>query len=483
MNAKHVIAVDLGAGSGRVMDVAFDGTSFTLQTLHRFKNAPVRVRETLFWDVLGLWRDIQEGLTARPPATASIGVDTWGVDFALLDAHGQLLGNPVAYRDLSRVQGYDWLLGRFDRRQIFDHTGIQFMPINSLYQFAAWLQQGNPILERASTMLTMPDLFHYWLTGEKSSEFTNATTTQMLNPALQDWDRDLLAQIGLPTQYLPPIIHAGDRIGHWEGIPVIAPPTHDTGSAVIAVPTTTRDYAYLSSGTWSLLGLEVDAAVINDTTYASNVTNEGGYHGTYRLLKNIMGLWVIEQTLETWRAAGRPYTYEQSMAMVEAAEDPFRSWIDPDDVRFLPPGDMAARARAYCVEHGQPPPETDAQVLTTLYISLALKYRWVLESLQTVSGQHIRQLHIIGGGSQNRVLNQMTANALNLPVYAGPVEATALGNGIVQLLTLGELGSLAEARDLLRRTLNVETYEPHNTATWQAHYERYREWMYTRGMA
>ena len=474
MSAAHVIAIDLGAGSGRVMDVAFNGQQIALTELHRFKSPPVRVRDTLYWDALNIWQHIQDGLTQRPDKTASLGVDTWGVDFALLDKNGQLLANPVYYRDTARAEAYDWLLERFSHREIFDHTGIQFMPINSLYQFAAWLRADSPLPDAAATMLTMPDLFHYWLTGEKASEFTNATTTQMFNPALGDWDRELLEKIGLPTHFLPPIIRAGDRVGQWEGIPVIAPPTHDTGSAVVAVPTTTRNYAYLSSGTWSLLGLEVEEAIINETTYNANLTNEGGYNDTYRLLKNIMGLWIIEQTLDTWRQDGNSYTYEECMQMVEAESDRFRSLVNPDDDRFLPPGDMPTRVRDYCREHDQPIPETDAQILTTLYASLALKYRYVLDDLIAVSGQDIQQLHIIGGGSQNRVLNQMTANAIGRPVYAGPVEATALGNGIVQLITLGELNSLTDARHMLSQTIGVTAYEPQNTETWQAHYDRYR---------
>lgn len=473
MSAKHVIAVDLGAGSGRVMDVAFDGERFEQTELHRFKSPPVQVRETFYWNVLEIWREILDGLGKRNADTAAIGVDTWGVDFALIDKHGDLLANPVYYRDASRVAGYEWLLGHFAKRTIYDRTGIQFMPINSLYQLAAWHQMESPLLGAADTLLTMPDLFHYWLTGERSNEFTNATTTQMFNPARGDWDRDLLAEMGIPNHFLPSMVYAGDKIGAWEGIPVIVPPTHDTASAVVAVPTTTADYAYLSSGTWSLLGLEVRQAVINDDTYAANITNEGGYNDTYRLLKNIMGLWIIEQTLETWRQAGRDYSYEQCMAMVAAEDDRFRSLVDPDDVRFLPPGDMPERVRDYCREHDQPVPETDAQILTTLYVSLALKYRYVLDALQTASGQAIQQLHIIGGGSQNRVLNQMTANAIGCPVYAGPTEATALGNAVVQLITLGELGSLSEARQVLSGSVGVIPYTPEDSDTWQAHYERY----------
>ena len=483
MSARHVIAVDLGAGSGRVIDVAFDGETITLNELHRFTSPPVKLPDAHYWDALHIWREVLAGLAKRPADTAAIGVDTWGVDFALLDRSGALLGNPVYYRDLGRADAYDWAMANYDRRIIFDGTGIQFIPINSLYQLIAWERAESMVLNAADTLLTMPDLFHYWLTGEKASEFTNATTSQMVNPATGDWNRELVSSMNIPTHFLPLIIRAGDRLGTWNNIPVIVPPTHDTASAVVAVPTTTSDYAYLSSGTWSLLGLEVADAVLDDKAYAANVTNEGGYDHTYRLLKNIMGLWIIEEALRTWREDGTDYSYEQVMALVDGNDDPFRSLIDPDDPRFLPPGDMAARARAYCQETGQPVPGTDAQVLTAFHVGLALKYRHVLDMLQDVAGKEIRQLHIIGGGSQNRVLNQMTANAIGRPVYAGPTEATALGNGVVQLISLGELGGLADARAMLSAALDVVAYEPQDTATWAAQAERYRNLITTKGNA
>lgn len=475
MSAVHVTSIDLGAGSGRIMDVAFDGTRIALNELHRFRSPPVQVRDTAYWDALHIWRNIIDGLAKRNPQTASIGVDTWGVDFAMLDKNGALLGNPIYYRDAGRTRAYNATIGRFPKRDIFDGTGVQFLPINSLYQLIAWQIDGSPILDAADTLLTMPDLFHYWLTGVKASEFTNATTTQMLNPIAGEWDRATLERVGLSTHFLPPIVRAGEKIGTWNNIPVIVPPTHDTASAVVAVPTPTENYAYLSSGTWSLLGLELPQAIINDETFTANLTNEGGYNNTIRLLKNIMGLWVIEQTLATWRANGTDYSYDQVMAMVEAEADPFSALIDPNDQRFLPPGNMPERVRSFCQEHNQPIPASDAAVLTTLHVSLALKYRHVLDTLERVSGQSVAQLHIIGGGSQNRVLNQMTANAIGRPVYAGPTEATAIGNAVVQLITLGELGSLQEARVMLSETIGVQDYQPQDTTTWQAHYERYRD--------
>ncbi|MEO1442069.1 MAG: FGGY family carbohydrate kinase, partial [Chloroflexota bacterium] len=367
MSAVHVAAVDLGAGSGRVMDVAFDGKGIHLTELHRFTSPPVTLPDGTYWDALHIWRHVQDGLAKRPDGTASVGVDTWGVDIAMIDKHGGLLGNPIYYRDNRRAIAYDDLKERFSFRQIFDGTGIQFMPINTLYQLVAWQAEGNPILDTADAMLTMPDLFHYWLTGNRVNEFTNATTTQMLNPVTGDWNRNLLSKLGIPTHFFAPVVRAGEKIGEWEGIQVIAPGTHDTASAVVAVPTTTQNYAYLSSGTWSLLGVELNEPIINDAAFAGNLTNEGGYNNTIRLLKNIMGLWIIEETLATWRKNGTDYDYEQVMAMVEAADDPFHTVIDPNNHRFLPPGDMAARAADFCQEKSLPVPETDAQILTCLH--------------------------------------------------------------------------------------------------------------------
>ena len=475
MAVKHVIAIDLGAGSGRVMDVQFDGTRLQLNELYRFANYSADVMGTSYWDVLSIWKHIQTGLSKRPRDTASIGVDTWGVDIAMLDKNGQLLANPVHYRDADRADAMEWVLERISRREVYFRTGIQFIPFNTLYLLGSWVRSGSPLLDAADTMLAMPDLLHYWLTGEKYSEFTNATTTQMFNPTLNDWDREMLQSIGIPTHFLPPTIRAGDRIGKYESIPVIAPPTHDTASAVVAVPTVTSDYAYLSSGTWSLLGIEVKEAIINEAAFEANVTNEGGYNNTYRLLKNIMGLWILEQSLVTWREMGRDYSYEQCQQMARSAAEPFRSLFDPDDLLFYPPGNMPERIQRFCKDTKQPVPETDAEIMTAIHVSMALKYRHALEQLESISGQAIRQLHIIGGGSQNHVLNQMTANAIGRPVYAGPSEATTLGNAVVQLITLGELASLEEARTMLYETTGVVPFEPKDMAVWNEAYQRFQD--------
>lgn len=472
MTTKNVLAVDLGAESGRVIRVGFDGSRFHFEEVHRFPNIPVQTGSTLYWDVLRLWHEITTGIHVAGKQIAGIGVDTWGVDFALLDRDGRLLSNPVHYRD-SRTDGmFDWVFERVPRRTVFERTGIQFMIINALYQLASLVAHNSPLLESATTLLPIPDLFNYWLSGEKSAEFSHVTTSQCFNPRAGDWDFETLGALGVPTSIFPSIVQPGTRIGAYHGIPVIVPACHDTGSAVVGVPTTTTNYAYLSSGTWSLIGLEVKEPVINDAAYAANVTNEGGAYGTFRLLKNVMGLWIAQQCRATWQQQGTEYTYDQLTAAAIDAE-PFRSLIDPDDPAFLPPGDMPARIHDFCSRTSQPKPETIGQIMRTVYESLALKYRFALDRLTSLAGNGVDHLHIIGGGSQNRLLNQMTADATGRTVIAGPVEATALGNAIVQFIALGELDNIAQAREILHHTTGTEVYTPKHSAEWQAAYERF----------
>ena len=471
MAETHVIAVDLGASSGRVMDVAFDGRRLRLREVHRFPNIPVQTPQKLYWDVLRLWHEITTGI-AGVDGAASIGVDSWGVDYALLDRSGELLANPIHYRDPRTNGAMQWVFEHMPRREIFQRTGIQFLQLNGLFQLAASIRDGSPLLDQAETLLTITDLFNYWLTGSKSCEFTETTTLQLYNPHIGDWDRELMTAVGIPTHILTPIVAPGTRIGRYEGIDVIAPACHDTGSAVVAVPTLNRDYAYLSSGTWSLLGLELDAPIISDAAYAANVTNEGGYGGTWRLLKNIMGLWIADQCRAHWKADGVDYSFAQLTALVEAA-DPFKTFIEPDDPVFLPAGAMPSRVIEFCRSHGQPLPESNAEVMAAVYASLAYKYRYVLEQLIAVSGQSVDCLHIIGGGSKNAPLNQMTANAIGRPVIAGPAEATAIGNAIAQLIAIGELSDVAQARQMLSETELTFRYDPQDTRAWEFHYDRF----------
>ena len=472
MTSQTVLAVDLGAKSGRVMAVHFDGAQLSVEELHRFPNPVTAVRGTLYWDVLHLWRNIQQGIAlGQAHHPAAIGVDTWALDFALLDARGSLLANPVMYRD-ARTEGMlEAVFARVPRREVFQQTGIQFMQINTLYQLMSLAVAGSPLLDAADTFLTIPDLLNYWLTGARVCEFTNATTTQMLNPQTGTWAGALLDALGLPTRILPEIVPPGTRLGQYEGIPVIAPATHDTGSAVAAVPAATPNFAYISSGTWSLVGLEVPQPIISDASYAANLTNEGGVAQTYRLLKNVMGLWILQQCQATWRAEGTDYSYNDLVQIARQAP-PLKAIINVDDPCFLPPGDHPRLIREWCQAHGQPIPATHGEIVRCVLESLALKYRAVLATLRQVSGQQVDALHIVGGGARNALLNQFTADATGLPVVAGPIEATVLGNAAVQLIALGELDSIAQARQIIAGLDNRGTYAPQPTSQWDDAYQR-----------
>lgn len=473
MSRKTVLAVDLGAESGRVIAVDFDGSRLELSELHRFANGPVSVRGTLHWDALRLWQEVQHGIAkGHERRPVSLGVDTWGVDFGLLDQRGQLLGNPVHYRDRRTEGVFERVQARLGRETIFAHTGIQFMPINTLYQLAALAEVGDPQLAAAATFLTMPDLLNYWLTGERACEFTIASTTQLYDGRAGRWATELLEPLGIPTAIFPRVVAPGTLLGVYEGMSVIAPACHDTGSAVAAVPALGPDFAYISSGTWSLVGLEVPAPVVTPAALAANATNEGGVAGTTRLLKNVMGLWLVQQCRATWQAEGSPYSYDELVALTDAAP-PLRALVDPNDPRFLPPGDHPELIRAFCRETDQPPPEGHGATVRCVFESLALAYRAVLDQLRALTGRAVTAIHVVGGGSRNALLCQMTADATGLPVVAGPVEATVLGNAIVQLIALGELGGLAEARALVAAAGGQARYEPRDRAPWDEAYGRF----------
>lgn len=480
MTTLTVLAVDLGAESGRVMAVHFDGRSLRLEELHRFPNTIVTLNGTLHWDFLRLWNDIQAGIEkGRALHPASIGVDTWGIDFGLLDSRGDLIGNPVHYRDSRTTGMMDRAFAKVSRAEIFAQTGIQFLTINTLYQLLSMVESGSPQLQIAETFLTAPDLLNYWLTGEKKCEFTNATTTQLFNPTTGRWATDLMDALGIPSHIFPKVIPPGSRLGSYAGIPVIAPACHDTGSAVVAVPARTADFAYISSGTWSPIGLEVERPILTPEALAANVTNEGGMSGKYRLLKNVTGLWILQQCRATWAAAGEALSYGEIVELARSA-DSLMTVFDPNDPAFLSPGDHPQRIRDYCRPAGLPVPETPAQVARSVLESLALSYRQTLEEITAVAGrsssaQGVSTLHIVGGGSQNRLLNQMTADATGLPVVAGPVEATVIGNALVQLITLGEISGLDQARAVVADMDELHRYEPRSSAAWDEMYSRYQE--------
>jgi rhamnulokinase len=470
-----LLAVDLGNESGRLMQIGYDGAGITAREAYRFPNHPVTVNGTLYWDVLRLWHEIQGSVDRHVADAAGIAIDSFGVDFGLLDQRGHLIANPVHMRDARTTGMIEWVTARVPREVLFQRTGIGFYVINTLYQLASLLRDAPYQLEAAHTLLTMPNLINYWLTGEALSEFTHSTTTQCYAPARRDWDYETLDAIGVQRRIFPPIVPPGQRIGAYRGVPVFTVASHDTGSAVVAVPTETPHYCYISSGTWSLFGVEVDAPVTTPAAMHANFTNEGGAGGKYRLLKMVMGLWILQQCRVVWGEQGLPTDYDSLFAQAAHAA-PFAALFDPDDARFFAPGDMPARIRDFCRETGQPIPQSAGEVVRSLMESLALKYRVVLEELIAVTGQSIEAVHIVGGGAQNAMLCAMTANAVGRPVLAGPNEATALGNGLVQLIALGELGGLADARALIRRSLPPTRYDPVQGmgGVWDAAYERFR---------
>jgi rhamnulokinase len=460
------IAVDLGAESGRVIAGLWDGKTMRMEELHRFSNGPVHVNGTMRWDVVRLWAEIQSGIALAKSkfgtTIVSIGVDTWGVDFVLLSKSGELLGLPFHYRD-RRTQGM--LAKAFEvvaREEIFGATGAQFMEINSLYQLLAFQKNSPELLRAADRFLMIPDFFNWRLCGAKVGEFTNATTTQCLGPIRRDWAHEMLARFSLPTTMFPEIVPPGTKLGKCEGIDVIAPATHDTASAVAAIPTESTGkttWAYLSSGTWSLLGVEVREAVLTSRALDLNFTNEGGVDGTYRLLKNIMGLWLVQECKRAFARHGKNYDYAE-LARLAMDAPPFRSLIGPDDPRFLNPPDMPGAIQQSCRETLQPIPETEGQIIRCVYESLALKYAKVIGWLEELTGTRIQTIHVVGGGSKNTVLNSFTANACNRRVIAGPGEATALGNVLVQARARGEISSLAQLREIARTSSDLQAFAP-----------------------
>jgi rhamnulokinase len=473
MANKTVLAIDLGAESGRVMAAHFDGQTIRMEEVQRFPNISALVRGTHYWDFVGLWQHIQQGIQkGKAQRPASLGLDTWGVDFGLLARDGSLLSNIVHYRDARTDGMMEAVFARVPRDEVFAQTGIQFMQLNTLYQLMSLVQAQSPLLDIADTFLTAPDVFNYWLTGEKVCEFSNATTTQLYNPLEGNWAYRLMDALGIPNRIFPTIVLPGTRLGAYEDIPVIAPACHDTGSAVAAVPAQTPHYAYLSSGTWSLLGLEVTQPVVNAAALKANVTNEGGVYGTFRLLKNVTGLWLLQQCRATWAAAGEAHDYAELTTMAEAAPA-LISFVDPDDPLFLHPGDYPAHIRAICQRTGQAVPEDKGAVVRCALESLALKYRYFLDKLTALSGKQVDVLHIIGGGAQNHLLCQMTADAIGKPVLAGPVEATALGNALVQFITLGEVSDISEGRRLVAASTQFAHYEPQHQTQWSDAYQRF----------
>jgi rhamnulokinase len=467
-----VAAVDLGAASGRVMVGRVGPDELRLAEAYRFPNVPVEVRGTLHWDILALHGGVVEGLRVaarEAPGLASVGIDSWGVDYGLLDADGRLLGNPVHHRDRRTDGVMATVAERVPDQELYETTGLQQLPINTLYQLVA--ATGTAELESARTFLMIPDLLAYWLTGQVGAEATNASTTQLYDVRSRTWARDLIRRIGIPDRIFPALREPGDsvatllprvveQVGLPAPVPVTAVGSHDTASAVVGVPARDDRFAYISCGTWSLVGLELDAPVLSDASRRANFTNEGGVDGRIRYLRNVMGLWLLQESVRTWEAGGS--SIDLGRLLHEAAEVPaFGALVDPDDPAFLPPGDMPTRIRQVCLRTGQTPPTTAAQTSRCILDSLAVAYRRTLREAQELSGREVDTVHLVGGGVHNTLLCQLTADACGLPVLAGPVEAASLGNVLVQARAADAVaGGLEELRDLVARTHQVVRYEP-----------------------
>ena len=491
MADKAYLAIDMGASSGRHVMGLFDGQKLRLEEVYRFENGAVEVDGNLYWDLLGLWTNVRAGLRAADTRlggdVASVGVDTWGVDFGLLGRGDELLGNPYHYRDRRTNDMPDAAFGVVSREEIFRHTGLQFLQFNTLFQLLAMKRANSPLLETAQTLLMIPDLFHWLLTGVKCNEMTEASTSQFYNPVTGDWATELLEKFGLRTDILGKIEQPGTELGPLRknliaetglsAAKVVLPASHDTGSAVAAVPAQSipgqrPDWCYISLGTWALMGIESPKPVINDTVLRLNFTNEGGVDRTSRVLKNITGMWLLQECRRMWNHGGRNWDWEDLNRLSGAAQ-PLASFIDPDASDFVAPANMPETICEFCKRTGQTVPEDEGAVLRCALDSLALKFRHVLGMCEELAGGRMETIHIVGGGTQNRQLCQAAADACGRRVVAGPIEATAIGNVMVQAVSAGDVASLAEAREVIGRSFEVDEYEPHETAMWDEAYERF----------
>ena len=482
---RAYLALDFGAESGRAILARLHSGVLVTEEIRRFKNEAVESGGSLHWDVSKLWWEVQSALEGlKETDLAGIGVDAWGVDYALLGERGELLQNPYHYRDPRTDGVMKEVFGKVAREEIYESTGIQFMPINTIYQLYAAMRDTPALLKRAQKLVMIPDLFHYWLTGRAVCEYTNATTTQLVNPVTRTWARELITRLGLPSHLLTEIVEPGTRIGTLlpsisrgstlSGTAVIAPATHDTGSAVAAI-SAREGTAFLSSGTWSLLGTELDAPVISAEALRLNFTNEGGVDGTTRLLKNVMGLWMLQCCRHSWSAQGRSYEHSELLDLA-LREDSFRCLVDPDHLSFLRPADMPAAIDQFCARTHQPFPKTQGAYVRTILESLAFKYRLVVHNLEQLVRRPIEKIRVIGGGAKNRLLNQMTADATGRSVLAGPAEATAVGNVGMQMLATGGATSLKEVRNIVDRSFPVDRFEPLDTGKWDRHAERFEQY-------
>ena len=486
MKTRNFLALDLGAESGRAILGSIDGDQLKLNEIHRFNNDPVYIGNRFYWNPLSIFVEMKHGLalaeTSRNICIDAVGIDTWGVDFALLDKNDTLLDNPRNYRD-DRTNGFpQQAFKEVSKKDIFAQTGTQFLKINTLYQLLS--MRNTTSLDVATTLLMMADLFNFFFTGSKTTEFSNATTTQMYNPNTGTWAYDLLNRFQLPTNFLPNIVEPGTIIGSLRGsiqkelnlpnIPFIAPATHDTGSAVAAIPIKKGqgDFIYISSGTWSLMGIQTDKPILSRQALENNFTNEGGFGHTFRFLKNIMGLWIIQECRRDWHKTGMQLDYERLIDLANKAT-PFAALFDPDDERFLAPGDMPKRLKEYWIESEQEFVDSPGSLVRSTLESLSLKYRYTCELIESILQRDFDVIHMVGGGVQNKLLCQFTANATKKTVIAGPVEATAIGNIIVQAIGINEVSNIDQAHQLIRNSFVTETYIPRENEIWDSAYEKF----------
>lgn len=482
-NIKRVLAFDFGASSGRAIIGKFDGDKITLEEVHRFTNDPVEVQGTIYWDILRLFHEVKQGIIKAKNAGGfdSIGVDTWGVDFGLIDEFGCLLENPIHYRDRRTKGILDEAFQLIPCEELYAITGIQFMELNTVFQLLALKNKRPHILERADKMLFLPDLFTYMLTGKKVTEYSIATTSQMIDLKTRGWSETVLEKLGIPARLLNEIVPSGTVAAPLskcvcdecavEPVPVISVCGHDTQAALTAIPSSEKDFVFISSGTWSLFGTELDEPIVNEKAIKMNVTNEGGYGYSIGFLKNIIGLWLIQESRRHWNRHGNDYSYADLERLALEAE-PFKCFINPDSPEFVPHGNIPERVREYCAKTGQAVPQSVGEIVRCIYESLAMKYRLTFENLMDCTGKEYSSIHVIGGGTKDTLLCQMTANSCDRKVLAGPIEATVLGNIVVQLLATGEIDSIAKAREIVARSEGVKEYLPTESAQWKAAYER-----------
>lgn len=483
--SKRVLAFDFGASSGRAILGTLENGKITLKEIHRFSNDPVTVNGTFYWDVLRLFHEIKQGLlkAKREGGFDSIGIDTWGVDFGLLDKNGILLENPVHYRDKRNFGMADEAAKLISKQEMYGLTGIQFMDFNTAFQLLSIKKNRPELLERADSLLFMPDLFAYFLTGNKVSEYSIATTSQLVDINTREWSGTMLEKLGLPRRIFEKIVPAGSVTGYLsddiceelglDKVPVTAVCGHDTQSAITAVPSEEKDFAFISSGTWSLFGTETDAPIVNERSYAFNVTNEGGYGYSTAFLKNICGLWLIQESRRQWMREGKEFSYAE-LEKAALGEKPFACFIDPDSPEFGIPGDLPTRIADYCRRTGQYVPSTVGETVRCIYESLALKYRAVFEGIEECTGKKYGHINVVGGGTKDTLLCRMTAESCGVPVFAGPIEATVMGNVAIQFIACGEIADVAEARKIIADSESLKKYVPENTDAWNAAYETYK---------